>query len=148
MKQVIFILFFLCFNFTYSQEQNCELEATIFKFTGNECNGCPGWYLSVNTDTFKVLGIDANLNPMRLKFPVKAYVTMGEKADEFSIDFPYYQLDCITIPCFDQEIKDNHNGLCLLNLDPVCGCDGQTYGNFCEAKKNGINLAQQGSCED
>jgi Cys-rich repeat protein len=38
---------------------------------------------------------------------------------------------------------------CVLLFDPVCGCDGETYSNGCEARsRHGVNIAHRGACED
>lgn len=36
--------------------------------------------------------------------------------------------------------------LCPNNVDPVCGCDGETYTNACYARQAGQNVWYQGSC--
>lgn len=54
-------------------------------------------------------------------------------------------VDCST--CFDST-HYNPGMACIEIYDPVCGCDSQTYTNWCYAYNNGLTSWTQGACSN
>jgi hypothetical protein len=47
--------------------------------------------------------------------------------------------------CIDRS-KVDANRACTFLYKPICGCDGKTYGNQCEAERAGVTSWKDGAC--
>ena len=47
--------------------------------------------------------------------------------------------------CIDSS-KTNPTGICTMDWNPVCGCDGKSYSNACAAENAGVTTYKIGEC--
>lgn len=50
--------------------------------------------------------------------------------------------------CIDEARRAaGRDAICTMQFDPVCGCDGVTYGNACQAEAAGVKRFEPGGCK-
>jgi len=104
-----------------------------------------GWYvITFETENFEPQKMEIEIypgeNPLEIElYPIARCTTNSDCDDQFICKKTMGD-------CEGQGICQPRPEACIMLLDPVCGCNGKTYGNECIAESAGENVAFDGEC--
>jgi hypothetical protein len=82
---------------------------------------------------------------MALLFRATALVLLSTMLVASGCQRPATRATPPTAECIDPA-KINPDGICTMDYNPVCGCNGQTYSNACAAGNAGVRTYTAGPC--
>jgi hypothetical protein len=102
--------------------------------------------LALSSQSCKVKKLD---NAAKIEEPKKVSKQDRMRLEEEVEDLPAEEVDidyAMPADCYSEDIANANQRDCEKVPNYVCGCNGKTYINECEARKAGIVTITQGKC--
>lgn len=102
--------------------------------------------LSFFTQSCKVNKVDNTVNVEESKkLSKQERLKLAQEVEELPAEEPNLDF-AMPADCFSEDIANANQRDCGKVVSYVCGCNGKTYINECEARKEGLITIKQGKC--